>query len=187
MATKRNWNYELIAAMAAVFIGACALITSVIQTRVMLKQQSVSVLPIVQWSISINSNSVDSTGTFELHLVNKGVGPALIEQVSILYQGKQMLEDSLAKLAFNTLLDYPSGQLVSYFWTTVEGTVLMAGEDVAMFKTTRPRDGFLLAETFAKAYNDKTLDLIICFKDVYGKMWQVRQEKKIIPLKNCQL
>lgn len=187
MSIKRTWNYELISALAAVFIGACALITSVIQTQVMLKQQSVSVLPIVQWSISINSNSVDSTGTFELHLVNKGVGPALIEQVSILYQGKRMLEDSLAKLAFNELLGYQKGRLVSYTRSDIEGAVLMAGEDVTIFKTGLPEDGFRLAEQFGNAYEAKKLDIIICFKDVYGKMWQVRQEKKIIPLKNCQL
>lgn len=187
MSTNQKWNYELIAAMAAVFIGACALITSVIQTQVMLKQQAASVLPIVQWTISANINTMDSTGSFALSAFNKGVGPAIIEQVRIVYQGKQLPEDSLASLAFNTLLEYQPGALVSYKFSEVEGNTLMAGEEVEMLETVLPSDGFWLGEKFGAAYEAKKVDLVICYKDVYGTRWQVRRENKIMPVRNCDI
>jgi|GEM_PF-3636061 hypothetical protein len=187
MATKQHWNYELIAAMAAVFIGICALITSVVQTQIMLKQQAASVLPIAQWTWSANINALDSTGTFELQVVNKGIGPALIEQVRILYQGEQLPQDSLPKLLFFKLLKYSDDSLTDYFWTSVDGIVLTAGEKVAMFKTNLPRDGFHLAQRFHHLYQTEKIDLVICYKDVYGKRWQVRRESKITTARDCQI
>ncbi|MEL6918174.1 MAG: hypothetical protein AAFO99_10645, partial [Bacteroidota bacterium] len=87
---KMKWNSERILSLSAMGISFITLIIFIYQTNLMSRQNYLSILPYV--SISTTENRAEHT--FELNLENYGVGPAIIESVTMLYDNKRYdLED----------------------------------------------------------------------------------------------
>lgn len=80
-----NWNSERILSLSAMSISFITLIIFIYQTNLMSKQNDLSILPYLQ--LSTSDNPADNR--FSLSLKNHGVGPAIIESVSLEYNGKR--------------------------------------------------------------------------------------------------
>lgn len=184
MSTKRTWNYELISALAAVFIGACALITSVIQTQVMLKQQDASVWPVVHWGYKANINNVNRTGNFELYAENKGVGPAIIEQIRFVYDQKSYPEDSLINIVFHKILKVRD-LTADIDRATLEGSIIAPNERVSILKVGINEQGDEITQYFLTQVQENQLDIKICYKNIYEKAWQVTRQVQVYKICHC--
>lgn len=83
---KINWNSEKLLSLSAMFISFFTLIIFICQTNLISKQNYISILPYL--SVTITENR--ATDTFEFNLENHGVGPAIIESVTMLHKGNGM-------------------------------------------------------------------------------------------------
>lgn len=81
---KRKWNSEKLLSISAMSISFLTLVIFVYQTNLLSKQNYLSILPYLALTTTYNKGE----DTFELNLENHGVGPAIIESISVSYQGK---------------------------------------------------------------------------------------------------
>ena len=86
MARKRfKWNSEKVLSLTAMAMSFITLIIFIQQTRIMSRQNYLSILPY----LDISTTRDQEKSLFELNLKNHGVGPAIIESVVLAYKGKQ--------------------------------------------------------------------------------------------------
>lgn len=82
---KSNWSTEKIVSITAITISIVTLIIFVQQTQIMKRQNYLSILPY----LAISTTTNEQAKTFELNLINQGVGPAIIESVTFIYEGER--------------------------------------------------------------------------------------------------
>lgn len=161
-------KYEMIVAVAAIVIGVATLVVYMYQARIMREQQQASVWPYVEWTLSLGSQ----TG-FDITVVNKGVGPAIIKSTSLELDGKPMPD---ATALMNALLDHPD--TISYNTSTIDGTVMAPGEtihflQIAANSATRKLD--------PSVYN--RISFKITYSSIYNQCW-INSGKKTVET-NC--
>lgn len=118
MASPREFNWDKITALSAVFIGACALLVSLYTAFLQRSQVRAQTWPFLQlWQ-------TDEGRAFSVS--NRGVGPARILDVKVRVDGAEVgtFIESFRKLSGHE----PKGLKVSYF----ARRVLAANEDVRM-------------------------------------------------------
>lgn len=155
---------------AEMLIAVCAVITSAIavfiawdQGRVMRAQQHGSVYPVLQADGYVSADPhVREIG---VRFRNSGVGPALIESVDMLEDGKKL--DNLN--AYRDSL--PAGYDLS--WTSMVGRAVAPGETINALRISWPADeisGKVQAETAAK-WGELTMR--VCYCSVFQRCWEV--------------
>lgn len=82
---KFIWNSEKLVSISAMSISFITLLIFIYQTNLMRRQNDLSIMPYLDIS---TTNDLEKA-TFELNLLNHGVGPAIIESVRLKYQGQQ--------------------------------------------------------------------------------------------------
>ena len=80
MAKKLKWNSDKIMSLSAVVISLATLISLVYQARIMREHEMKSAFPKLELWNNWNRDS------YELELINTGVGPAIIENVRVEYE-----------------------------------------------------------------------------------------------------
>lgn len=147
---------ELWIALMAVLISFSTLFVYVYQSSLMKTQQKMSVWPHVTLSIS---RSLD---LLTLDIVNKGVGPAIINNMRIEVDGKPV--DGIAGL-----MDMVPDSLQSaYVYSSIyPGQVLMAGESVRIFENQHPPTIQCLLEWM----QGNKMNIKICYCSVYDDCW----------------
>jgi hypothetical protein len=164
MALKKTWNVDKILSVSAIVVSTCALVVSILQTRIMQTQQEKSVWPHVGWYIKSGWQS-DSTGSFSIKVVNKGIGPALIKDVTLVLDGQKYGSDQLRvvieKIGQQAISNVREEQCAQ--------TVLLPNDTLTYFEVANEKQAYDIAKIFAKNYEGKTrLDIIIQYSDVYG-------------------
>ena len=136
------------------------------ENRLIQMQQSASVLPyLTQWS----SNSGDR---LKIAIENKGVGPAFIEKVDIVYDSIHKFDntDDLFRHIFRSTTALDS---VSYATSTFKkGSVLTANEIVDLIKVS-DRNAI---KTFTSILATTRFEFSIEYSDVYGSKWIISTE-----------
>lgn len=84
MVDRKDIDYGLISAAAAILIGVCALGVSVYEVRLMRTQARAEVWPIVE------ASSLYDHDSYAVSVENKGIGPALIRDVEVTVDGDPM-------------------------------------------------------------------------------------------------
>ena len=82
-----KFDTDRIVSLSAMVVGVASLVIIVYQTQLTRQAQHASVLPYLYIQLSFNE-----TGT-NLLLNNSGIGPALIDEVHIRYQGREIVAD----------------------------------------------------------------------------------------------
>jgi hypothetical protein len=77
-------NTDRIVSLSAMAVGIGSLFIIVYQTHLIRESQHASVLPYLMVAINSNDSGIHVT------LSNAGIGPALIEDVRVLFQGRQL-------------------------------------------------------------------------------------------------
>jgi hypothetical protein len=122
----RRFNWDMLAALMAVFVGACALGVSVYTAQLQRKQIEAQAWPYLQlWRSNMQ---------WQYSLSNRGVGPAQIRDMKLWVDG---VEVASWEEAFTRVAGRP---LECYKQSFVSRRVLAANEDVAMFELCNQAD-----------------------------------------------
>jgi hypothetical protein len=156
---------------AEMLIAICAVLTSVIalfvawdQGRVMRAQQHGSVYPVVQM-VGFVSRVPDHV-SLGLNISNSGVGPALIESVTMLKDKTPL--DSLT--AYRDRL--PAGYDIS--WTGLTGRALAPGAQVTALEISWPRESITDGQLYQIAAEWGELEMEVCYCSVFDRCWLAR-------------
>jgi hypothetical protein len=176
-------NTDRIVSLSAMVVGIGSLIMVTYQTQLMRQSQHASVLPYLM--IAVHSNDAG------VHLVlsNAGVGPALIEDVRIRRESREIRSDPYD---YFTSLHADSGQVDA--GKLIPGQLIPAGAQVQMLgvaahSALRPTllrellHAFEIAEVPRRWYvsvgaleRDKAV-IEITYASVYGERWRLRSDR----------
>ena len=153
-------------AISAVFLSLAALVVAIFQTAILREQQRASAWPHLQYGISMLD------GDYAMRLGNNGVGPAIVREVAIDFDGraypslKAVFDAEVRRASEIDTLDYGH-----YFWGLEPGDVLAIQQEIDLFRVVNsPAAAGLVAETFTAP----RLHLAIRYADVYGNEWLLR-------------
>ena len=182
-----NWDASVIIALIAVLISSATALISLKESGILLEQQQMltaqqeaSVWPYLE-SRRIHSVSSDTSVIYQFTIVNKGVGPAIIDSVKYVFDGQEItgwgLEDALQEA-------YPQYKIIQANNSTLDGKVMAPGETHV-----------IITEKIIKAKTDTTnlmdflnefdFHLEYCYCSVYGKCWKVSSLFDIKPSEEC--
>lgn len=153
-------------------VAICALITSVMavymawdQGRVMRAQQHGMVYPVLQ--IEGSSSNTVSSSSIGITVKNSGVGPALIQSVSLKQDGKRIthLPDVLARLPMPDS-DSSSG---------LAGRALAPGAEVEAILMRWDRANITREQIREVVVNSANWELAICYCSVFDRCWETEK------------
>lgn len=154
-------NHQVLTAVGAMVVGLAALFIAWDQARVMRAQQHASVYPVLQ--IDGYQSSGEATASLGLRVGNTGVGPALIESVTIFQDGERRADLS----AF--LAELPPGYDTS--WTALTGRSLASGDIVTPVDLTWQRSDVVLDDLTAASMQWDRWEMEICYCSVFNRCW----------------
>lgn len=166
-------------------VAICALISSIIaifvawdQGRVMRAQQHGMVYPVLQVDGYVRLGSERTALGIDVR--NSGVGPALIESVTIRIPGSDQGD-------FSSFLDtLPDGYELS--WEAVTGRALAPGETATPVEILWAVENFPPEMASLVTRDTSSWELNICYCSVFGRCWQTRRigRSRAERVKQCQ-
>lgn len=172
---KRKFNADRTLALSAIFISLMSLILLVLQTSESRKHNRLSVQP--RLSFIGHSYLSKKDATYGLSLINKGLGPAIIEKAYITYLGKEY-DVNFTELIEN--LTPSLGPLIDNKETTSinEGTTIIPTEDVRLYELKVLAEN---SETFTHQIDSLQLleiDVTVVYTSIYGERWKINHLSK---------
>ena len=169
---KTTWDTDRIIGLSVMMISLLTLFIFIYQTNIMRAQSRLSVTPLLSFNQA--ESITDSTYRIKCSIKNKGLGPALVESVTILYKGERI------ELRFADFFETYFGKFTQYANLESEthlskGTVLSAGEAVNFFTVSVPISDlqeFLDYAGFDE--NDPPFDVEVVYTSVYREKWSVK-------------
>lgn len=161
-----------IIAVGVTLISMCALIVSIFQTQIMQEERQLirehakaSVWPRLSLLASKSHNPEDySVSSFNIEIINDGVGPAIITDVRISF------EDQPAPhwWALFRMFDIPDTLSLGITNRTINKSVVRAGQEVLILSL----DGNLpLAQAFYEHFDRIKFEII--YESIYGDKWKL--------------
>ena len=151
----RDSRFNRLFTLAALILSIAAIFVSLMEVSAMRTQQRATVWPSVTLDRSYNSEG------FQLELVNKGVGPALLGDVK-LFLGQTEITD-IDALIVETLGEEKAFSYDIYMMSNPTGSVVAAGETVNLFSVPwEPR-----TREFVNARASQ-IDIKACYCSIHG-------------------
>lgn len=177
--TKSNFfkDPQNIIAVGVTIISLCALIVSVVQTRVLQEEREVlqqnakaTVWPRIEiWKTQGFSKTDGQINMFSISVTNSGVGPAIITDVKVTYN------DSIAHYWDHLfhLQEIPDSVKYYHYSSTINNKIIKAGDsfDALNLNTNLP-----LADAFYKKLEGVTI--VIYYESIYGDKWKYKCDFK---------
>ena len=167
-ARRSGWDRlrdaDMIAALSAVVVGACALAVSIYQSMLMREQQQASVWPHIEIGREYRRENGDKH-LYKLVIYNTGVGPARLVTLRVLLDGKYQSDWLGAMKALG--LPQPKIQTRA----SVTGRVLLPGANIVALVV----DDEIAANALegVSASEPPRLDSEICYCSIYGRCYRV--------------
>ena len=161
-----RWSTDRLLAFSAVFLSLAALVVAIFQTAILREQQRASAWPHLQFGTSMLE------GDYAVTLGNNGVGPAIIREVDIDFDGrayaslKAVFDAEIRGASAIDTLDYGH-----YYWDVEAGDVLAIQQTVDLFRVVNSPAA---AEIVAEAFADPRFRFAVRYADVYGNEWLLR-------------
>lgn len=155
-------NHQALTAVGAMVVGLAALFVAWDQARVMRAQQHGSVMPVLQMDGYLSYH--DGMQSIGLRVTNSGVGPAIIETITLMRDGEP--DDEFERV----LTLAPDNRNIS--WSTMIGRVLAAGDDVVPIELSWPADGPQRAEIADLTAEWSRWDVSVCYCSVFDQCWR---------------
>ncbi len=168
---KSRFSTDRIIGLSAMLISVLTLLIFIYQTSIMHRQSRLSVTPRLDFNQSLVQG--DSIITIAWSIENKGLGPAIIEDINIVYQKKKypLDFDKFFEDVFPKLNQY--GNLVGTM-TMSEGSTISANEENAIYKyrfrknkLNEIRDYLEINET-----DDFPFEIEIVYSSIYKERWK---------------
>ena len=181
-----KFNSDRIVSLSAMAVGVGSLFIILYQTQLMRESQHASALPYLMLAVNSNPNGVNIT------LSNAGIGPALIDDIRVRYQGRENVGDVHD---FYISL-HPKSDSVLSINKILPGRLIPAGVSIDVLgmdgtKTSERRQSFLvellhlfeIAEVARSWYanvgaagKEKAV-IEITYSSVYGDRWRLRSDR----------
>ena len=172
MAKKIKWNSDKILGISAMSISFITLIIFIYQTNLMSKQNYLSILPYLSISTSDNSEK----NTFAITLNNYGVGPGIIESVTMSYLGKNEdlsdYDDELLKYLKTKAPTLDSINAISYS-TLDKGVAIPAGTEYNILTIYNSEKDYQLYKRTLEALLENGLYFEIKYKSIQDEHWLI--------------
>jgi hypothetical protein len=163
--TPYVWTADRIIALSAMLISTCALVVSVLQTRIMQAQQEKSVWPNLSCTVVYGWAQKDSIGDFSLIVKNNGIGPALVKDIVFTIDGKEYRNEQASEI----LSDLADESILSNSETQIHQSVILPGIAVDVYKLTDDKQGYKMSKKYRKEYeNTGRFKFRVHYEDVYG-------------------
>ncbi|WP_203290752.1 hypothetical protein [Maricaulis parjimensis] len=155
-------NHQTLTGIGAMLVGIAALFVAWDQGRVMRAQQHGAVFPVLQVDGFVSNTP--SEASLGIRVANNGVGPALIESVTIYHDGERQadLEGYRAVL--------PRGYDLS--WSGLTGRALAPGEMVSPIRISWAAEDITPDQLYMAASEWDRWDLRVCYCSVFGRCWE---------------
>jgi len=150
------------------------------QQEILAEQQEASIWPYLDCTSShtyINKDTV----IYSCRVLNKGIGPAIIDSVTYRLNGKSINGWSLASALSE---EYPFATIHAVSNQTLDYKVLAPNDEQEVIKVkiyTKEGD----EHTASQILDDFDYHLEFCYCSVYGKCWKVMDFDKIEPSTDC--
>ena len=154
-------NPEMLVGVSAVFIGVCALLVSLYETRLMRQEQRAAVLPILELGRSHYVTGEDQERwRLSLHASNVGIGPARVLDFRVTVDGEP---HRTWRSAMRALVGGEAD--IQYGQSSINGRTLPADREVVMFDLS---DEYL-APAIVREF--ERLDFQACYCSVFDECW----------------
>lgn len=167
-----KWNAERFLSLSAMTISFITLLIFVYQTNLMRKQNYLSILPYLM----LSTTDQGSEQTFELHLKNHGVGPAIIESVTIEYKSKTHdladYEDDLFLLLASIVPELDSIKNRSSS-TLNKGMAIPANSDYHVFSVQNSPESYQLITQSLDRLLHEGLTYRITYRSIQNERWMI--------------
>ena len=162
MSERKFWNSEKLLSIAAILISIGTFFTIIYQTNLIRKQQYASVLPYLEiW------NSGMSIDSYELVMINNGVGPAFIEEVVVRFEGEEFKGDPLHFYQKEIIqVDTFENFRYSNIW---KGRLIPAGKKVEMLGISGSKKNALKMREW---YGGEKAIVEVVYSSIYGEKWR---------------
>jgi hypothetical protein len=166
------WNADKIVSLSAILISLATMTIYLYQTHLIQKQQNASVMPyLLVGASSHNENH------FSIEVANNGLGPAFIEGVNVVFQGKKYKNCDLPTFFYNynpqkDTLNFSYGSIIS-------GMLVASGKTIINVQANDKKSTNKMKEYF---WSKGILDIEIIYTSIYGEKWFVNM-KNIRPTK----
>ena len=175
----KNPNTDRVMSISAIIVSIGTLLMIFYQTSLTRKEQKASVLPSLFIGYSFNES--DSAVKETIWLTNQGLGPAFIEQVSVLAQGNVYDTDP-----FGYISETQAKHETTFINRLSPGRIIPANEGMTIYeKNTDSNSTIVLSNIFEFSYEisqmptdqaDKAVIEII-YKNVYGDRWKIKSNQ----------
>lgn len=161
---------EMIIALSAVFVSVATLFVYIYQARIMQGQQHASVWPHIE-----RQYVQTSTDGFILRVVNKGVGPAIIQSAKMRWNNEPV------ETPYHLLSKFVNPDSISLYYSSLEKMVLAPGEKVEVFHiyVKDQTEYYKLQKALENFYSKFSFE--ICYCSIYKECWLYGREEDLIP------
>ena len=175
MAAKLKWNSEKVLSISAMVMSFITLVIFIYQTNLMRRQNYLSILPYL--SITTSNSSVDNK--FSLSLENHGVGPAIIESVTIDYKGTSYdLANFEDELMFFLQAKVPQmDSIIGISHSTLDkGMAIPANKTYNILNITDSEKDYLLLTSGLNKLLTEGLNFKIIYKSIQNERWMITND-----------
>jgi hypothetical protein len=158
------WNADKIVSFSAILISLATMGVYIYQTHLIQKQQNASVMPYLMISTSTHNEK-----HFSVEVVNNGLGPALIEEINVYFEGKQYKNCDLSTFLYN----YNPRKDTLYFsnGNIAAGMLIPSGKTLIHVEAYDKKSATKMKDYI---WEKKSLDIEIIYSSIYGEKWIVK-------------
>lgn len=170
--SNSNWNADKIVSISAISISFITLMIFIYQTNLMRKQNYLSILPYLVVSTSDDPKDY----TYELHLKNLGVGPAIIESVKVSYQGRayDLADYNYAMHQCLADIDPRLDSLEDFSFSTLnQGLAIPANETYTIISIQHSQKNYDIITQSLESLLSQGLDYEIIFRSIQNERWKL--------------
>ena len=168
----RKLSTDRILGLTAMTVSLMTLIIFIYQTDLLRQQNHISVLPY----LAISSTTNSANNTFEINVINHGVGPAIIESAEIIFEGSvynfEDYEDNMMDVL--RAIDVRTDSLRNYSTSVLNpGIAIPLNEQRQVFGIIQSPDDFRLVTSMMQDLLGRGLDYRIVYRSLLDDRWEI--------------
>ncbi|MCH7402241.1 hypothetical protein ACFOUP_18455 [Belliella kenyensis] len=170
------WDVNKILSISAIFISFMTFLVLIYQTKILREQQLLSSMPYIDIS-----NRGSYTPNFKIILTNQGIGPAVLEEVNIFFEGKKTSFIDLVPFVFEKSDTIQNLEHLLHS-NIYPGRLIPAGEIIPIFEVIDDLNESIILKSEMDQLYVAGLEWEIIYSSVYKEKWRITH-KSLAPEK----
>ncbi len=171
--SKFKLNSDKVLSFTAMGISFITLVIFIYQTNLMSKQNYLSIMPY----LSVRTTEDSAENIYEFRLQNNGVGPAIIESVTMIYgEERYKLSDYENKFSSFIQSKAPALDSLKNYWSATidKGMAIPANTEYIFMRTNGSPEDFQLLKQEIEGLLSSGMDYEIIYKSIQDERWMIR-------------